>query len=296
MGNARWDADDWKSYSTTTAKKTQSQIFTQTSTHQTLNTAAITVREALDSAANPQATPIIIGVDHTGSMGVLAETIIKHGLGTIMQEIYDRKPVPDPQIMVMAVGDAYCDQSALQATQFEGSMALADQVEKLHIEHGGGGNGGESYALVWYFAANKTKCSAIIDRHRKGYLFTIGDEPPHMTLERDHIKRFAGDDVEKDIQVKDLLGVVSQNWEVFHLVVNPGAYPLNRWKDMLHERVIEVSDHTKLAEVIVSTIQVIEGADVDQVTKSWSGDTSLVVHNAIGGLVKGHAAQGAVRL
>ena len=47
------------------------------------------------------------------------------------------------------------------------------------------------------------------------------------------------------------------------------------------QRVIWLEDHTKLSETIVSIIEVIGGRDKDDVVKSWSGDTSLVVANAI---------------
>ena len=53
---------------------------------------------------------------------------------------------------------------------------------------------------------------------------------------------------------------------------------------MLGQRVIMLSDHTKLGEVIVSAIEVNEGAIADDVIGSWDGSTSLVVKDAISGL------------
>lgn len=296
MGSGRWDPTDWNTHSTKTAHKTQQQIFTQSSIHPSLDPLQIKLRESVDSAQNPGSTPIIVAVDHTGSMGVLAENIIKKGLGVIMQEVYDRRPVTDPHLLCMAVGDAYCDRAPLQATQFEASIVLAEQVQNFYIESNGGGNGGESYPLVWYFAAMKTHCDAMIQRKRKGYLFTVGDEPPHLSLTRDQIKQVFGDDVEADLSASDLLGMVSQNWEVFHLIVRPGSYPADRWTHLLGERAIQVTDHEKLAEVIVSTIQIIEGHDAKAVVDSWSGDTSLVVASAVNSLTKPAAAGGVVRM
>ena len=273
------------------------QIFTQSGLHDDLNPLKIAVRESVDSAANPNSTPIILAVDETGSMGVLAEVIIKKGLGTIMEEIYERKPVTDPHILCMGIGDAFSDRAPIQVTQFEASIVLADQVKNIYLEGNGGGNGGESYLLAHYFAAFKTKCDAQVKRKRKGYLFTIGDEAPHPKLTRDQVKTFIGDDVEADLSAKDLLGVLSPNWEVFHLIVKP-SYPeaVTKWVELLGERAIQVADHEKLAEVIVSTMQVIEGHDADKVIKSWSGDTSLVVQKAVGGLTKSATAAGVHRL
>lgn len=95
---------------------------------------------------------------------------------------------------------------------------------------------------------------------------------------------------------KELLEVASRSWEVFHIVVQE-AYSAagQKWKELLGERAIFVEDHTKLAEVIVSTIQVIEGHDAQKVVDSWSGDTSLVVAGAIKGLTTKDAGAG-VRL
>jgi hypothetical protein len=54
--------------------------------------------------------------------------------------------------------------------------------------------------------------------------------------------------------------------------------------------VIGLKDHRKMSEVIISTIEVIEGRDKDAVAHSWSGDTSLVVREAIKGLTAAGAA------
>lgn len=296
MGNSRWSADDWDTHAKRTAAKTQTQIFTSTSMDASLNPALFGIREAVDSVANPMATPLILAADVTGSMGHLSVEIIKNGLGVIMKEVYDRKPIPDPQIMCCAIGDAYCDQAPLQATQFEASVdPLTDQVSKIWIESGGGGNGGESYNLPWYLAGYRTSCDAIAKRGRKGYLFTIGDEPPHMTLGRDEIRRVFGVNAEVDFSSHGLLDSIRPNWEVFHLRVND-HYDRSRWSDLLGERCMNVFDTGKLAEVIVSTIQVIEGASVADVADSWSGDTSLVVRSAIGGLTPRGDSSGVVAL
>lgn len=296
MGNSRFDADDWASYSSTTQAKSQSQIFKKTSISSDLDPRGFDVRESCDSDANPESTPVILAVDETGSMGYLAEEIIKRGLGTIMKEIYDRKPVTDPHVLCMGVGDAYADRSPIQMTQFEADVAaITGQVENIYLEGNGGGNGGESYVLAWYAAANKTRCDAIVKRGRKGYLFTIGDEPPHMTLTGQQIEQFFGKSGAESVEAKALLDAVSQNWEVFHLMVGSYGHAMPRWKALMGERAIEVSDHTKLAEVIVSTIQVVEGqATVDDVAASWSGDTSVVVRNAVSGLAARAGGSGGV--
>lgn len=304
MGSTRFDASDFQSYAKATKAKIDTggiqATFTSTRIQTDLNPLNIPFRESRDSDVNPKSTPVIIMSDVTGSMGFLAAEIITKSMGLIMQEVYDRKPVTDPHLLIGAIGDAYRDTAPLQVTQFEAGMVLAEQMEKIYIEGGGGGNNGESYSLAWYFAAHKTRCDAIEKRHRKGYLFTIGDEPIHDRITRSQVKSVFGDDVEQDVLTKELLELTERDWEVFHLWVSSagsyGRYDQSSWKVLLGERHIEVSDHTKLGEVIVSTMQVIEGADVNQVVGSWSGDTSLVVHQAIKDLtVGGQKTSGMVR-
>ena len=291
MGSSRFDATDWASYSSSVSSAPRSTIFRSVGMDDSLDPSKITFRESVDSDINPNSTPVIIGVDETGSMGSLAEKIIKHGLGVVMTGIYDRKPVTDPHILIAGIGDSVCDIAPLQITQFEADVkAITSQVEKIYLEGGGGGNNGESYPLLWYFAAHKTKCDAITKRKRKGYLFTVGDENPLRVISKSEIKKVFGDDVQEDIDIADLLSVVQKNWEVFHIVVETLATEhqnaINNWKKVLGQRVIVVPSEDHLAEVIVSTMQIIEGEDANKVASSWDGKTSIVVKNAIKGLSK----------
>lgn len=282
MGGGRFDPKDWATYSTTRSAMSASAIFTKSSIDKDLDPKDIKFRESCDSADNPNSTPLIVAVDVTGSMGILAEEIVKKGLGVIMQEIYDRKPIVDPHIMCMAIGDANYDRAPLQVTQFEASMVITDQIEKIFVERGGGGNMGESYTLPWYFTAFHTKCDSQTKRKKKGYLFTIGDECP-IPLTKAQIKQFIGDDAECDFSPEELLTLLKPNWNVFHLMVKPVSHQpvVSTWTGLLGDRAISLESHEGMAEVIVSLIQIAEGADKTAVAASWSGDKSLVVQKAI---------------
>jgi hypothetical protein len=306
MGSGRFDSDAYATYSSSIRsasvndiyKSTASTVLTGAAKH--LNPLGVTVRESRDSVDNPNSTAVIVAIDVTGSMGMLAEKIAKTGLGTLFKEILDRKPVTDPHIMFMAVGDANYDKVPLQVSQFEASNVIIDQLTDIFVEHGGGGNQSESYQFPWYFAAMHTSIDCLEKRGKKGYLFTLGDEwvPPALT--KAQIKQFIGDDVERDYSPAELLAMVQRMYHVFHLVVEEGSYqdrPLASWKASLGERALLLSDHTKLAEVIVSTMQVNEGADVNTVADSWDGSTAVVVRKAVGALTAtGGAAGGVVRL
>jgi len=295
MGNARWDSGSWQNYSASVAATPRAQVFTSTNLVDGLDPSKIKFRESCDSTANPKSTPVMIFVDQTGSMGELAEQIIKHGLGVVMKEVYDRKPVTDPHCLVGSIGDsANGEKAPLQVSQFEAAVdPLTSQIEKIYLEGNGGGNGGESYQLAWYFAANKTKCDAITKRKRKGYLFTVGDERVHPKLTREEIKAVFGDDVESDISTKDLLEQVEKNWEVFHIITETSFThsqdAIKAWKKLLNERVLVIPNKDALAEVIVSAMQVNEGANADDVADSWDGSKSVVVRDAIKNLSKSSA-------
>lgn len=289
MGGGKWTSQDWDGYKKSrniTQQSTVQQLYTSRHIQDNLNPHGVKYRESCHSQDNPKSTAIIVGLDVTGSMGYLSEEIAKGALNTFIQETYDKKPVTDPHVMIAAIGDAYSDDAPLQVTQFEADIRLAEQLTSIYFEGHGGGNDGESYLALWYFAARHTKIDCFDKDGRKGFLFTIGDEPNHGTLTRDQIKRIFGDDVERDLSAEELLTEVSRQYEVFHLCVgNHWHYrSLDRWKKLLTERAMEVTDVSKIPEIMESTMEVISGKDVDTVAAQWNGDTALVVKTAIGGL------------
>lgn len=301
MGYGRWDNRDWDDYAAKNKGKSTSQIFNQSSIKQSMDPRGISVRESRDSAKNPNATPIILALDVTGSMGIIADKMAREGLGTLVEQILDRKPVSDPHIMVMGVGDAYYDRAPLQASQFEADIRIAEQLKDIFLEKGGGGNHFESYNLPWYFAATKTDIDAT--KHgRKGIIFTFGDEECPPVLEAKHIKKFLGDDVPKDISTKDLLKMVSQKYDVYHVVIEQGSHAQSyskqvhqSWEKVLPKNhIISLKDYNKLSEVLVSVLEVHNGKDPKDVVKSWQGPTAKVVEDAIQHMTPGAAPTGLV--
>ena len=289
MGNSRWDASDWTRYTrTTTAGRSREQVFSRQRMRKNFDPARISVRESCDSDANPASTAIIVAFDETGSMGDIPNAFVREGLGTLVSEILARKPVTDPHIMIMGFGDAWTDRAPLQVTQFEPDIRIARQLKDIYLEGNGGGNGFESYNLPWYFAAQKTRIDCFEKRAKKGYLFTVGDEPPPPALLASHVRRVFADRIERDLDSREVLAMASQMYDVFHVVVEQGWFYQNhadqvrrQWRELLGERVLLLSDYQRLAEVIVSTLAINEGSHPRDVAASWSGDTSTVVANAV---------------
>ncbi|TAL31189.1 MAG: VWA domain-containing protein [Alphaproteobacteria bacterium] len=288
MGNSRWDNNDWDRYASSTRGKSTSQIFNASSIKADMDPAKIKVRESRDSTANPDSTPIILALDVTGSMGMIADTLAREGLGTLVEEILERKPVSDPHIMVMGVGDAFYDNAPLQVSQFEADIKIAKQLKEIFLEHGGGGNHSESYTLPWYFASEKTDIDCV--KHgRKGMLFTFGDEECPPDLRAEQIRRIIGDKIQGDINTADLLEQVSKKYDVFHVVIEQGDYAqrnkkavYDSWSKVLPaDRIISVKDYKQLPAILVSVMEVHAGKDKDDVANSWQGKTVDVVKDAI---------------
>ncbi len=289
MGHARWSPDDWSAYATHAAGRSREELFGQRRLAPELDPRGAGLRECRDSAENPSATAIVVALDVTGSMGMIADALARRGLGTLVEEVLRRRPVPDPQVMVMGVGDAHFDRAPLQVTQFEADIRIAEQLKCLWLEHGGGGNDSESYHLPWYFAARRVAMDCWERRGRKGYLFTVGDEMPPPALSPEQVLRVCGDGEQRPLDARALLAEAERRFHVFHLVVEEGSFArrdpdavLGAWRDLLGQRCLRLSDHTRLAEVIVSAIAVTEGADPAGIAASWGGGTALVVRRALG--------------
>ncbi len=132
-------------------------------------------RESRDSAEHPQSLAIAVLFDVTGSMRDVPRTLqakLPQLLGLLLRKGY----VTDPQIMFGAIGDATCDRAPLQIGQFESDNRMDDDLGRILLEGGGGGQKTESYELALYFMARHTVTDCFAKRGRRGYLFIIGDE------------------------------------------------------------------------------------------------------------------------
>lgn len=262
MGYGNWSNADWSRYAASSVHgRSRDELFRARGMKDAYDPARIAFRESRDSAENPESTPIIIGVDVTGSMGMLAEELVVRGLNETFTDLIDRKPVTDPHVMALAIGDAYCDRAPLQATQFEADLRIIEQLRELWLEGGGGGNRGESYSLAHAFAGLKTVTDAQDKRGKRGFLFTVGDEPCLDGVERDQLQSVLGVEARRGINGREAVRLASAGYEVFHIIVD-GSYARRNmrevresWERILPERVIYLRDPSKLAQTIVGTIE-----------------------------------------
>lgn len=288
MGTSRWDDSAWVSHTSSVKTKTREEIFSSSHMLEKFDPKKITVRESRDSALNPNSNAIIVALDVTGSMGINAEQLARNGLGVMVEEIIKRKPVSDPHVMCMGIGDVKYDSAPLQVTQFEADITIAEDLKNIYLEGGGGGNCFESYNLAWYFAALNTSIDCYEKRGKKGYLFTLGDEEAPKDLLASEIRKVFGNQETKDYTSEQLLNMASKMYHVYHIVVKQGSHArhyfddvMKSWKELLGQRVLVLEKNEDLAEVIVSTIEVNEGRAIKDVIDSWSPDKALSVKTAI---------------
>ena len=237
------------------------------------------VRECCDCEEHPNTTPLILGLDVTGSMGIYAQKCLV-SLNDIITELY--KSVQDIQIMTMGIGDLAYDRAPLQVSQFESDERISDQLFKIWLEGGGGGNNWESYALAWYFGLRATKLDCW-KRNRKGIIITIGDEqcPPHLPLPR--LRSVMGNTVDDqvDVDVKKLYKQASERFDIYHVSIAEGSYYRRAgdrvdesWRKILG-RNYAVTPEAELAEIIVNIVKdAVNSADshgLFNLGKKWKG-------------------------
>jgi hypothetical protein len=221
-------------------------------------------RESRDSHHHPDSVAIAVIFDVTGSMGSVPR-VLQTKLGSLMRLLIQRGYVEHPQILFGAVGDAYCDAVPLQIGQFESGLEMDDELGKIYLEGGGGGQIHETYELAVYFMARHTAIDCYNRRGRKGYMFTIGDEKPYAVVRRQHVLHHIGDPIERDIPVERIVAEVQQRYEYFHIIptnTSHGRSPdvQGRWRKLLGERVLLLDDEAAVCETIALAIGLCEGA------------------------------------
>lgn len=245
------------------------------------------IRESRDSEDSPESTPVIIGFDVTASMGYLAKELALNSMNKIITNLYKEKPISNPHILCAAIGDSRADKYPLQVTQFEADIRIIEQLIDLYLEGGGGGNGGESYNLLWYFAAKHTKADCFEKRSKNGYLFTIGDDASLGNLSPAEIKRIFNDDVPYVLSDEELLRKAEKNYNVFHIVIeNEQADEekiFRKWQELMPGKVtvINKKDISFLADIIYAIISVSEGKTANEALKSMDQDKAEKVAESL---------------
>lgn len=262
MGNSSYSNDSRTVRANSMGFHTKSvdQIFTQNverKIHESMNPRNVLKRECRDSEAHPNAVPIQLYLDVTGSMGHIPHNMIKDGLPTLMGTLI-QSGVQDAALMFGCIGDHECDRGPLQLAQFESGDAELDMwLTRSWLEGGGGGNSGESYLLAWYIAAHHVATDAFEKRGQKGFVITIGDEPCLKNLPVSAVKSIMGDTGvgQGNFTREELLAAAQEKNHVYHIQINHGSRGCDpAWKEMLGANLIEITDYKTISKVISDLI------------------------------------------
>lgn len=234
-----------------------------------LNSTGRNIREARDSADHPNTIPVSVGLDVTGSMA-RTPRIVQQALTKLNGLLVRKGYCEDPTIQISAYGDAFSDKVPLQVSQFESNNNLDTHLDNLFLEGNGGGNGGETASLLWYYLNNHVVTDAWEKRGKKGYFFLIADEIA-LDLRPDQIKRYIGVDEAPSadkLTAKALAAQLKEKWEVFVLLMDNGSAFRQGSKKFYTDlfgaqRLIILEDDTTVCETIGALIGRMENDDLD---------------------------------
>lgn len=246
MGGGSYSYIQSKARGVAYQQQSREEVFHQTKMNPEMNIKD-KVRESRDSEEHPNSFPIILALDVTGSMGRIPHMLITEGFPEIMKKIMD-SGIKDPQVCFVGIGDHYSDAAPIQVGQFESSDDLLDKwLKTIWLEGHGGGNGGESYGLAHFFAANCASTDSILHRKQKGVLITIGDEPNHLSYGTDYLKKLFGIAPETRVMAaRDLIAQAQLHWDVYHInLMDYSGVSKNvqdNWKSLLGDHFINTED------------------------------------------------------
>lgn len=185
------------------------------------------MRECRDSDEHPNTIPVILALDVTGSMGPAAMAVAKK-LNEIMTTLYST--IKDVEFCIMGIGDLAYDRAPIQISQFESDVRIAEQLDKIYFERGGGGNGYESYTAAWYMGLYHTKLDCW-NRGRKGIIITLGDEALNPYLP--NICEVVGGTEEGVTDTEKLYELAREKFDIYHIAVDDGKTSYYWYKDKI---------------------------------------------------------------
>lgn len=264
MGGGTWTSNAYTTYSTSIGRSittdssgtitlnsayTAQDLFTSRRLDEALNPHKV-IRECCDSEEHPNTIPVILALDVTGSMGSAAAEAAKK-LNEVMTKLYEQ--VKDVEFLVMGIGDLAYDTAPLQTSQFESDVRIAEQLDKVYFEGGGGGNGFESYTSAWYFGLHHTKLDCW-KRGKKGIIITMGDEPLNPYLPKSRLSAVTGDNLQCDVETKTLYSEVIEKFDVYHIAVSDKDSSYSYYADKIKESFGKYLDDSHLKVVTIDNI------------------------------------------
>lgn len=292
MGGGSWTSKAFATYTTNTRGVTLDNFVNSTSyTAQDIYKAhrlsdklnpKNVMRECVDSEEHPNTLPVILALDVTGSMGGAAVKVAQK-LNEIMTDLFADKSVPDIEFCIMGIGDLAYDEAPIQISQFESDVRIAEQLDEIYFERGGGGNTYESYTAAWYMGVNHCKLDCW-NRGQKGVIITLGDEcpNPYLPIKADSwrgaegLAAVTGDKLQADVETKDLIELAKEKFNLYHIAVNDPETSYqwhnqrygsdDKWRDLLGDG-FRIATLDSLAQTVVNIV--LENVNNNATEVSW---------------------------
>lgn len=289
MGAGNWSKKSYTHATSTRASKGESTFSNTRGIHtlldpKKLNAAGENIRECLITDEHPNALPIAVMFDETGSMGSVPRVLMEKlpNLHSLLQ-----KYVEDPQLLFGAIGDARNGERApLQVGQFESDNRMDETLRNIYLEGAGGGGNHETYELAAYYLARHTRLD-INNKGGKGFAFIIGDERTYRHVTKDIIKDYIGDDVPEDIPSEQIFNELRKKYNAYFIFIKqPYGYdeddtirPENSdsialtWSHVMGQNIIVLDEPEAVCETIAGVLAMYEG-DID--TATFASDLGAV--------------------
>lgn len=272
MGAGSWNEASYRDYSVSAGKsycaktrKVSGQVFTQNHIDKSLDPKLFNIRECVNSEEHPNTIPIILALDVTGSMGASCQECAE-SLNVIMTNLY--KKYKDIEFCVMGIGDLAYDEAPIQMSQFESDVRIAEALDKIYMEHGGGGNAYESYTAAWYMGLKRTALDAFDKQCRKGIIITMGDEPLNPYLPKDELNESVNGTEQGNVETPELYRVASEKFDIFHIAVDDSRNCYRGYKEDIQKTFGEILGN----RLKVSTVNMLSQTIEDCIDESLNGE------------------------
>jgi hypothetical protein len=280
MGSGSFTTKAYASYSTSLGRsyckdtgRVSGQTFESKRLDESLNPKKFTIRECANNEEHPNTIPVILALDVTGSLGeACSETAA--ALGVIITNLY--KKFKDIEFCVMGIGDLAYDDAPIQMSQFESDVRIAEALDKIFMEHGGGGNAFESYTAAWYMGLHHTKLDCFDKQGRKGIIITMGDEPLNPYLPKYGLSDALGINVQGDIDTKELYDEASKKFDIFHIAVDSPRDCYRRYKGEIENSFGQVLGNRLRVATLNQLADVVE----ECITESVGSTPEVIVEEA----------------
>ncbi|MBR6981297.1 MAG: VWA domain-containing protein [Prevotella sp.] len=279
MGSGTFSSSAYRDYASSMGRsydsstgRSSGQVFHARRIDKSLDPRLFQKRECANSEEHPNTIPVILALDVTGSMGEACQETAE-ALGTIMMDLFDK--FQDIEFCIMGIGDLAYDDAPIQMSQFESDVRIAEALDKVYMEKGGGGNGYESYTSAWYMGLHRTKLDCYDLQGRKGIIITMGDEPlnPYLPVyELNRAIKGNEEDHSKGVETSVLFKEASKKFNIFHIAVDSPKSSFDYYKDRIENSFGQILGD----KLRISTIQELPKTIVNCISEAIQDDRGAV--------------------